>query len=199
MEEKVQRLGERLYSRKVYYVGEGIEVVYKGVVVHMVDGKVYKYLDSMEVEGVRSKKAAFGAIKDKVRKRVEGWKRKLLSVGGRHVLIKAVGEAVPIYTLSCFKLHDSLLQKIHGILARLWWSQKGEERKISWVSWDMMTRPKVEGGLGFKNLKARNLALLGKQCWRIATQLTSLLVRILKGKYFRYTEILRAEVGNLPS
>ncbi|XP_072075672.1 uncharacterized protein [Arachis hypogaea] len=90
-------------------------------------------------------------------------------------------------------------QEIHGILARFWWGQKGEEWRISWVSWDMMTRPKLEGGLGFKNLKAQNLALLGKQCWRIATQPNSILARILKGKYFRYTDIMRAEVGNLPS
>ncbi|MED6172011.1 hypothetical protein PIB30_046167 [Stylosanthes scabra] len=38
----------------------------------------------------RSKKATFAAIKEKVRKQVQGWKRRLLSSAGRHVLIKVM-------------------------------------------------------------------------------------------------------------
>nr|XP_025611831.1 uncharacterized protein LOC112705199 [Arachis hypogaea] len=138
-------------------------------------------------------------IKDKVRKRVEGWKRKLLSVGRRHVLIKAVGEAIPIYSLSCFLLPDSLLTEIHGILSQFWWGQKGGERRMSWVSWKSMTRPKKEGDMDFKDLRAQNLALLEKQCWRIATRPNSLLTKMLKEKYYRYQSIMEAGVGAVPS
>ncbi|XP_015946226.1 uncharacterized protein LOC107471294 [Arachis duranensis] len=89
----------------------------------------------------KSKKASFSMIKEKVRKRIQGWKRNLLSSGGRHILLKAVGEAIPIYTLSCFKLPDALISEIHFLLSQFWWGQKGSERRMAWISWDTMTRP----------------------------------------------------------
>ena len=33
---------------------------------------------------------------------------------------------------------------------------------MTWLSWDEICRPKEEGGLGFRDLKAFNLALLAK-------------------------------------
>ena len=147
----------------------------------------------------KSKKATFGAIKDKVQKRIMGWKRSLLSSGGRHTLLRAVGEAIPIYTLSCFKLPDTLLTEIHSMLSQFWWGQKGAERRMVWIKWDTMTRPKKDGGLGIKDLRAQNLALLGKQCWRLMKYPNSTISRMLKAKYFRYTDFLHAEIGSVPS
>ncbi|XP_072072033.1 uncharacterized protein [Arachis hypogaea] len=77
----------------------------------------------------KSKKATFGAIKDKVQKRIMGWKRSLLSSGGRHTLLRAVGEAIPIYTLSCFKLPDTLLTEIHSMLSQFWWVKKAQNEE----------------------------------------------------------------------
>ncbi|XP_057730579.1 uncharacterized protein LOC130945905 [Arachis stenosperma] len=76
-----------------------------------------KYLELPSVIN-RSKRATFSAIKDRVFKKVQGWKKSLLSSGGRQILIRAVGEAVPIYTLSCFRLPDTLLKDIHSILTQ---------------------------------------------------------------------------------
>ncbi|MED6146350.1 hypothetical protein PIB30_033652 [Stylosanthes scabra] len=35
-------------------------------------------------------------MREKVRRRVHGWKGRLLSTAGKHVVIKAVGEAIPM-------------------------------------------------------------------------------------------------------
>ena len=112
--------------------------------------------------GSEIKKGDFNFIKDKVAKKLCHWKRDLLSVSGKEVLIKAVGIAIPIYSFGCFRLPDSLLDEIHKMIVNFWWGQKNNERKQSWIGWKTLCRPKSEGRLGFKDLKVFNLAMLGK-------------------------------------
>ena len=62
-----------------------------------------------------------------------------------------------------------------------------------------MCKPKAQGGLGFRNLQAFNLAMLSKQAWRILMNPRSLIARIYKAKYFPYNNILGAKLGSNPS
>ena len=48
----------------------------------------------------RSKKATFAYVKEKVNKKLQSWKKNLLSARGREILIKAVGTTIPIYSLA---------------------------------------------------------------------------------------------------
>ena len=96
-------------------------------------------------------------------RKILGWKGKLLSCVGREILIKAVAQATPTYTMSCFKLPDSLCKELNSMMGNFWWGQKDKERKMAWVTWEKLCTPKEEGGMGFRDLKAFNLALLAKQ------------------------------------
>ena len=65
----------------------------------------------------------------------------------------------------------------------------GNRNRIHWLSWEKVCKPKMEGGLSFRNLKMFNLAILAKQTWRILVREDSLLHKIYKAKYFPYESV----------
>ena len=69
---------------------------------------------------------------------------------------------------------------------------------MAWVSWEKMCKPKSESGMGFKDLKAFNLALLAKQGWRIHQNPCSITHKILKAKYFARSTFMEANLGRRP-
>jgi len=66
----------------------------------------------------RGKKKAFNRIKDQVGRKIVGWKGKLLSNLGKEVLIKVVAQATITYTMSCFKLSDSLCRVLNSMVSQ---------------------------------------------------------------------------------
>ncbi|XP_023925933.1 uncharacterized protein LOC112037354 [Quercus suber] len=164
----------------------------------MTNSRYTKYLGLPSIIG-RSKKLVFAEIKEKICKKLAGWKGKLLSLGGKEILIKAVAQAIPSNTMNCFLLLKCLCDDLEREMRSFWWGQKQQETKIAWVGWKKMCTPKSRGGMGFRNLQAFNLALLAKQAWRILTNPSSLATRVLKAKYFPYDDILNASLGSSPS
>ena len=67
---------------------------------------------------------------------------------------------------------------------------------MHWLSWKHMCLAKKDGGLGFRDLKSFNLALLAKQGWRLTQCHDSLLFKVYKAKYFLHTSFLEASVPN---
>ncbi|KAK4382091.1 putative mitochondrial protein [Sesamum angolense] len=96
--------------------------------------------------------------------------------------------------MSCFKLPRTLLQEFQALAANFFWHD-GDQRRIHWLAWDKMCKSKLEGGLGFRNLEAFNLALLAKQLWRLLSRPESLVCRVLKAKYFPHTHLFDAQLG----
>ena len=111
----------------------------------------------------KGKRKAFNCIKDQVGKKIAGWKGKLLSSAGREILIKAVARATPTYTMSCFKLLDSICRELNAMMSSFWWGQKDKERKMVWIAWEKLCILKEEGGTGFGDLRVFNLTLFAKQ------------------------------------
>lgn len=50
--------------------------------------------------------------------------------------------SIPTYTMSCFKLPITLCDELGKLMSHFWWGQRKKEKKIHWVSWNSMCKPK---------------------------------------------------------
>ena len=80
-----------------------------------------------------------------------------------------------------------------AMICRYWWAQQDDMKKVHWLSWELLTRPKSKGGMGFRDLHGFNLAMLARQAWRMLTVPDLLCARVLKAKYFPDTSLLNAQ------
>jgi hypothetical protein len=55
----------------------------------------------------------FKNIKEKVARKLHNWKSRLLSLAGKEVLLKAVVQAIPTYSMSVFLLPVSLCKYLN--------------------------------------------------------------------------------------
>lgn len=110
-------------------------------------------------------------------------KQKLLCPAGKEIMIKVVLQALLTYTISFFKLAIETFKEIEKNIRRFFWGQGDDERKITWVGWQKITRTKHNGGLGFRELAIFNQAMLAKFAWRFINEPEKLWVEVLKELY----------------
>ena len=69
----------------------------------------------------RRKKDSFNYIKEKVWRKLQDWEKKQLSQVRREILIKAIVQDIPTYTMSCFKIPLGLYNEIESLIRKFWW------------------------------------------------------------------------------
>uniref|UniRef100_A0A8I7BB66 Reverse transcriptase domain-containing protein n=1 Tax=Hordeum vulgare subsp. vulgare TaxID=112509 RepID=A0A8I7BB66_HORVV len=89
-----------------------------------------KYL-GLPVHVGRSRKQAFKYIKRNMCGRVNGWQEKLLAKESKEALVKAVGQAIPTYAMSCFDLTKSFCAELNALLGKFWWSQQDKQNPFT--------------------------------------------------------------------
>ena len=115
-------------------------------------------------------------------------------------MIKSVLQAIPSYVMSIFELPATLISTIEKMMNSFWWGHgRTNQRGINWLNWEKLSMHKNHGGMGFKDLTAFNLAMLGKQGWKLHTAPDSLVSRIFKARYFPSTSYLTANLGHNPT
>nr|XP_009795526.1 PREDICTED: uncharacterized protein LOC104242198 [Nicotiana sylvestris] len=106
----------------------------------------------------------------KVLDKLQTWKGKLLSIGGRAVLISSVLQSMPTHLLSVVNPPANVINKLHKLFARFFWSSSVEGKARHWASWDTLCLPKEEWGVGFRSLHDMSKALFCKLWWNFRTK-----------------------------
>ncbi|XP_012847996.1 PREDICTED: uncharacterized protein LOC105967956 [Erythranthe guttata] len=129
---------------------------------HLLGGGEHEKYLGMPVTMGKSRKDIFRFLQDRVWTRIGGWSEKLLSRAGKEVLIKAVLQAIPSHIMTCFSLPQGLVDEIETAIRKSWWGS-GRSRSMAWTSWQHLCKSKEFGGMGFKDLRSFNIAMLAKQ------------------------------------
>jgi hypothetical protein len=86
---------------------------------------------------------------EKIADRLPNWKAGLLNLAGRTTLVRFVLSAIPIYLLIAMNIPKWVMKSIDKIRRGfLWKGRKDVNGGNCLVSWDIVTRPLIFGGLG---------------------------------------------------
>ncbi|KAG5599354.1 hypothetical protein H5410_030724 [Solanum commersonii] len=90
----------------------------------MVRGKsLMKYL-GCPIAHTRKRKEHSTDLFDKIKGRLQSWKGRMLSYGGKEVFISSVLQSIPIYVLSTITPPNCVIKEIHRISAKFYWTNK---------------------------------------------------------------------------
>ena len=98
-------------------------------------------------------------------------------------MLKYVLNSMYVYALSFFKALSGILSSLESIFKNFFWGGCEDNRKIPWIAWNTICLQKEQGGLGVRQLREFNLALLGKWCWRLMVDRGGLWYRVLVARY----------------
>ena len=141
-----------------------------------------KYL-GLPLEAKYKDKTICNLILEKMERKLASWKKLYLSKRGRVTLIKSTLSNLPTYFLSLFPIPASVANRIARLQRDFLWGGLGDEPKFHLVNWSMVCTPLSSGGLGIRNLRTFNVALLGKWLWRFGQESDALWRKVIEAKY----------------
>lgn len=110
------------------------------------------------------------------------------------MLLKSITQSIPTYIMSCFRIPKTVCNDLHSMMARFWKGSTDAKRKIHWKKWSQVCPPKELGGLNFRDLELFNKALLAKQVWRLFTNPSLLVSKVIQGRYAHRLSLLNAPI-----
>ncbi|RVW35813.1 putative ribonuclease H protein [Vitis vinifera] len=136
-------------------------------------------------------------VVERISRRLDGWKKTYLSLGGRITLIQSCLSHIPSYFLSLFKIPVSIASKIEKMQRDFLWSGVGEGKRDHLIRWEVVSRPREMGGLGFGKTSMRNSALLGKWLWRFPRERSGLWHKVIASIYGTHPNGWDANMGEI--
>jgi hypothetical protein len=123
-------------------------------------------------------------VEERFQKKLSSWKGKMLSAGGRLVLINSVLSSLPMYMMSFFKIPKGVLEKLGYYRSRFFWQCDEHKKKYRLAKWSILHKPRSVGGMGIIDLDIQNKCLLSKWIFKLINE-DGLCQQVLKKKYLK--------------
>ena len=111
-------------EKSLAYFSSNTQEEQKAKIVSMLRVKVVErfelYLGLPTLVG-QAKYQTFSYLKDRVWKKLQGWKGMMLSRARKEVLIKVVVQPIPTYTMGVFQLSVKFCEELNALCAKFWW------------------------------------------------------------------------------
>ncbi|XP_042379905.1 uncharacterized protein LOC121972287 [Zingiber officinale] len=145
----------------------------------------FRYL-RISIASQKLKISDYSTLLDSLTRRIGSWPKATLSYAGKAQLISSVLQGVECYWMSVLPLPQGVIDHIYSICRSFMWTSRRPP-----IAWSELVRPKREGGLGLRDLRAWNQALLAKVLWRVQDKQDTLWIRWIRPQMATYRCMLR--------
>lgn len=73
-----------------------------------------------------------------------------MSFAAKEVNVKSVVQALPTYAMGVFKFSVGFCDKYERLIREFWWGEEEGHRKVHWMAWEQMIKPKEQEGSAFE-------------------------------------------------
>ncbi|XP_027151980.1 uncharacterized protein LOC113752036 [Coffea eugenioides] len=94
----------------------------------------------------------FADICNAVTARIFSWKNRVLSSGGKLVLLRSVLSSMPIHLLAAASSPKGVFASLEKVMADFLWGSSEVGPRFQWISWGELCRPPEAGGVGIRSI-----------------------------------------------
>lgn len=124
-----------------------------------------------------------GTLIQKAKRKLEGWKSSCLSRAGRLTMAKAVLNNIANFHMQGQRLSAGTHRELDRLVQQCIWGSSTLKNKVHLLGWDVLCKPKSEGGAGLRRAEDMNRCLLAKLGWRILTCERETWCKVMRSKY----------------
>jgi len=137
----------------------------------------------------------WSSIEERFQKKLSCWKGKLLSFGGRLVLINSALSSLPMFMMSFFAIPRGVRKRLDYYRSRFFWQCDEHKKKYRLAKWSILCKPRCMGRLGILDLEVQNQCLLSKWLFKLFNE-DGLWQEIIKKKYIK--DKCLSQIGKRP-
>ncbi|GJZ73076.1 RNA-directed DNA polymerase, eukaryota, reverse transcriptase zinc-binding domain protein [Tanacetum coccineum] len=139
----------------------------------------------------------FGCLDDEENKdMLEVIPLKVEKLSIRLMLVASVLETIHVYWASVFLLPIRVIKDINKLLKNFLWQQNDGTKGRAKVAWKNICKFKQKGGLGLKDLRVWNKAIIAKHLWHIVIDKESLWFKWINTEKLRGRSVWEVKVDN---